>query len=64
VSGLRCSGDGANGEVVGFHPQPALAGVGGMYGDGEAALGGVWGLEGPATDSRSIAGSDIVKKIS
>jgi hypothetical protein len=53
---------GANGVDVGLNPVDAmpLKGAEGMYGDGEATLEGVSGLEGPATDSRSIAGSDIV----
>ena len=38
-------------------------GADGTYGDGERAPGGVFGLEGPAVASESIAGSDIVKKI-
>jgi hypothetical protein len=41
---------------------PALNGAEGTYGDGEKTLGGVSGFEGPAVDSRSIAGSDIVRK--
>ena len=44
--------------------KPDLKGADGTYGDGDEALGGVFEVEGPAVDSRSIAGSDIVKKIS
>src|ERR1700709_861071 len=44
--------------------EPNLKGADGTYGDGDEALGGVFVVEGPAVDSRSIAGSDIVKKIS
>ena len=64
MSGIGCSdSDGANGLLVGFISQALLLnGVLGMYGVAVAALGGVLGLEGPATDSRSIAGSDIVRK--
>ena len=66
VLGIGCSdGDGANGLLVGFISQALLLnGVLGMYGAGETALVGVLVLEGPATGSRSIAGSDIMKKIS
>jgi hypothetical protein len=44
--------------------KPDLKGADGTYGDGDETLGGVLEVEGPAVDSRSIAGSDIVKKIS
>ena len=44
--------------------EPSLKGADGTYGDGDETLGGVFVVEGPAVDSRSIAGSDIVKKIS
>ena len=43
---------------------PDLKGADGTYGDGDETLGGVFVVEGPAVDSRSIAGSDIVKKVS
>ena len=49
--------------VPGLSPKrpPDLAGAGGTNGDGEGAPGGVEGLEGPATASEDIAGSDIVE---
>ena len=44
--------------------KPDLKGANGTYGDGDETLGGVFQVEGPAVDSKSIAGSHIVKKIS
>ena len=51
---------------MGVNPaeNPDLKGADGTYGDGDETLGGVSVVEGPAVDSSSIAGSDIVKKVS